>query len=62
VFATFARGYEVVLDFLSRRYALSRSRGKSTSAPEKTMRALRNLLLALSIVFSSLWDDELITN
>jgi len=61
VFAIFTRGYEVALVFLSRRNALNRSRGKSTNAPERTMRAFRNLLLAVSVERSALRDDDAIT-
>ena len=62
MFAIFRRGYEVEPDFLSRRYALNLRRGKSTKAPEKTMRAFRNFLLEVSPVLSSLSDDDVITS
>jgi hypothetical protein len=51
-----------VPDLRSRRYALNLSRGRSTNAPEKTMRAFRKLLLVVSLVLSPLSDDDLITN
>lgn len=62
VFAIFIRGYEVVPDFLSKRKALNRPRGKSTNAPEKTIRALRNLLLVVSLAVSPLRDDDFFTS
>jgi hypothetical protein len=60
--ATFTRGYEVVPDFLSSRYALNLSRGKSTSTPEKTMRAFRKVLFVVSLVLSPLSGDDVNTN
>jgi hypothetical protein len=60
--ATLTRGYEVKPDFLSRRYALNPWRGRSTKAPEKTMRAFRNFLLGLSLVLSALWGDDILAS
>jgi len=62
VLAIFVRGYEVVLDFFSRRNALNRPRGKSTKAPDKTMRAFKNPLLVVSLDVSPLRDDDVFTS
>jgi hypothetical protein len=51
-----------MLDFRSRRYALSLSMGRSTITAEKTMRAFRTLLLEVSPALSVLSDDDAITN